>query len=314
MPETLPQEELSVNTHRNSNPTKRSIYHPIMGSAPPPSFFDIMLGTSSSSAPSAPASAPAPQPPPVLEPALDPLPGVPRWHLDPLPQNPRGLHDDQLEFLSDIMAQEITDHNNTRARMQRYLSLSLKHERDLFCEQGTVRYLNYVVGDLRWQLQNEKVKRVMAEQEKQQALVLWKNSRCEVHARATSSTSGPNTQADNSKHIPLDCPMCLESLDLPSPAVFDAEVFGNGVSAEDCAGPSDPTNTAFIDPKELTTTDSACAEIPALDEEERAVYAVPREGGGELEEIGTHGKRKASSSPSLWGEEGMGRPSKRCKH
>ncbi len=141
-------------------------------------FFDNMLGESSS-APAASRSGQAPQQPAIPGPAVDPLQGLPRWHFEPLPQSPRELHDNQLDFLSGMMREEVADHNKARSHMQRFLDLSLKHERDLLREQGNVRYLNYIVGDLRWQLQNEKVKRVMAEQEK---LQLGKNPRCEIHA------------------------------------------------------------------------------------------------------------------------------------
>jgi len=105
--------------------------------------------------------------------------------------------------------------------------------------------------------------------------------------------------------------MCMESLDLPSPAVFDGQNFEDGGRGEECAGSTDPDNTACVDPREIATADSDCAEMLALDEEEQATYAVSGEEGTGLEE--RNGKRKASQSPSLWGDEGMGRSAKRCK-
>ncbi len=107
--------------------------------------------------------------------------------------------------------------------------------------------------------------------------------------------------------------MCTESLDLPSPAVLDTEAFGSGGQAADFAGPIDVTKTACIDPRELATADNACPEMLALDQDERG--DVYHEGGNGLEKgKGPQGKRKASSSPSAWGDEVEKRPIKRCKH
>ena len=104
----------------------------------------------------------------VLQSNLPPLPEIPRWHLQEFPsQNPRDLQEDQLKFLTELLDTEIEHHNHTRVKLQKYLGRGLVHERSSCADQATVRYLNFVVHDLRTQIDVEKMKRIALEEEKQ---------------------------------------------------------------------------------------------------------------------------------------------------
>lgn len=90
---------------------------------------------------------------------------VPRWNLEYIhTANPRDLYEEQTEFLAQILGKEIHDHNTTRTRLYRYLSLFLKHERGHCSEHAHVQYLNMVIHDLRTKLQREKMERRAAEE------------------------------------------------------------------------------------------------------------------------------------------------------
>lgn len=110
--------------------------------------------------------APPPAPDhPRLHPVRDPLPEVPRWNMEHIHQpTPRELQEEQMEFLTQIWTKEVHNHNTTRARLQQYLTLYLKHERGLCSEYAHVQYLNTVIHDLRTQIQEEKMKRMAAEE------------------------------------------------------------------------------------------------------------------------------------------------------
>ncbi|KUJ13172.1 uncharacterized protein LY89DRAFT_153712 [Mollisia scopiformis] len=145
-----------------------------MASVPPPNYFN-----NAEVAPE-PLHLPQPQPPqPNLQP-LEHLPPVPRWHLEPIqPQNPCELRDEQFQVIMASLAQEVAEHNSTRARLYRYVTGAMKHERDLNSERHSVRYLHAIIHDLRTQVQDEKMKRIAAEEEKQQ-LLLENEIECEM--------------------------------------------------------------------------------------------------------------------------------------
>ena len=90
----------------------------------------------------------------------------PQWRLENMPpQNPRDLQEHQLVYMTDQLNMEVSEHNKTRERLQRYLGQALAHERALCTEQGTVQYLSSLVQELRMQVQTEQANRGKAEDE-----------------------------------------------------------------------------------------------------------------------------------------------------
>ncbi|RDL41158.1 uncharacterized protein BP5553_01137 [Venustampulla echinocandica] len=118
--------------------------------------------------------------PQVIEQAANPPPAYPRWSLRQLQQTPGELHEEQIEYLVEAMTQEVSDHNVTRMKLQGALTRSMAYERGQAMEQGHVRYLNYIVHDLRTQIQDEKMKRIAAE-ERMQSLEFEKEIERELH-------------------------------------------------------------------------------------------------------------------------------------
>jgi len=104
----------------------------------------------------------------------DALPPIVQWE----PENDAAgtawdLQEQQLDFMTKALDAEVSDHNKTRMRSQRYLIQSLAFERSLFKEQNYARYLNSLnhglkmqVQDLKMQLQDEQARRLAAEAEK----------------------------------------------------------------------------------------------------------------------------------------------------
>lgn len=99
---------------------------------------------------------------------------VPRFdpeELEPFPQNPREVQEDQLIFLTTLLAGESQGHNETRTRVQRYLAQALKNERELCVANGRVRYLNNTIQQLSDHLNTEKLRRMAAEAEVQTVML-----------------------------------------------------------------------------------------------------------------------------------------------
>jgi hypothetical protein len=77
----------------------------------------------------------------------------------PVPsRQPHDLQEEQLDYLTILLEREVSDHNFTRAKLQRYLGLYMKHERGHCNETTHVNYLNSLVYDLRSRLAEERSK------------------------------------------------------------------------------------------------------------------------------------------------------------
>lgn len=99
----------------------------------------------------------------VFDPMLPPAPQI--FNEPPL-KNPGDLQEEQLQFTTSILDAEVSDHNKTREKLQRFMGQSLAHERALCTERGVVKYLNTLIQGLKNQIHAETVKRVAAEEEK----------------------------------------------------------------------------------------------------------------------------------------------------
>lgn len=78
---------------------------------------------------------------------------------------PRQLHEEQMQFMSLILDKEVSNHNQTRERLHRYLNLYMKQERDGCAEREELKYLKAVNHNLRDQVKEEKDKRLAAEEQ-----------------------------------------------------------------------------------------------------------------------------------------------------
>lgn len=78
----------------------------------------------------------------------------------------RELEDEQMQFLTFILDQEVASHNKTRERVHRYLGLYMKQERELCSERVHTQQLDTVINNLRAQVKEEQIRRLQVEEEK----------------------------------------------------------------------------------------------------------------------------------------------------